>query len=83
MPAGMLCQEHRTIHMLGANTEGSGLRGLAGHDEQSQRKFLPCYPGIVKIEPTQHILGISKGVFDLQASLSKRSVWSGGMLMNQ
>lgn len=70
--AEVLCQEHCTVHMLGASAEGRGLSGVAGHAEQSQRKFLPCYPRIVKTEPTQHILGISKGIFGLLASLNKR-----------
>lgn len=59
------------------------LQSMVGHTEQSQRKFLPCYPRIVKTEPTQHILGISKGILGLLAFLSKREVWSGGILMNQ
>ena len=70
--AEMLCHEHRTVHMLAASVEGRGLRGVAGHAEQSQRKFLPCYLRTVKTEPTQHILGISKGIFGLLASLNKR-----------
>lgn len=51
--------------------------------EQSQRKVLPCYPRIVKTEPTQHILGISKGILGLLAFLRKREVWNGGTSMNQ
>jgi len=69
--AEMLCQEHCTVRMLGASAEGRELRGVAGHVEQSQRDFLPFYPRIVKTEPTQHILGISKGIFGLQTSLNK------------
>lgn len=67
----------------GASAEGRGLRGVAGHTEQSQKKFLSCYPRIVKTEPTQHILGISKDILGLLAFSEKREVWSGGMLMNQ
>lgn len=60
----VLCQEHCT--------EGRGLRAVAENTKQSQRKFIPCYPRTVKAEPTQHILGISKGIFGLPASLNKR-----------
>lgn len=72
MCAEMLCQELCAVRMLGASAEGRGLRGMAGHTEQSQRKFLPRYPRIAKTEPTQHIWGISKGIFGLLASLNKR-----------
>lgn len=54
-----------------------------GGSEQSQTKFLPCYPKIVKTEPTQHILGISKGILGFLAFLRKREVWNEGTLMNQ
>lgn len=68
-------------NIQGANAEGRGLR--VWHGTQSQRKFLPCYPRRVKTEPTQHILGISKGILGLLAFLNKREVWSWETLMNQ
>lgn len=67
----------------GSKHGGKGVQGVAGHTEQSQRKFLPCYPRIVKTEPTQHILDVSKGILGLPAFLNEREVWSGGVLMNQ
>lgn len=77
----VLCQD--AGRHTGSKCRGKWAQPMAGHTEQNQRKFLPCYPRTVKAEPTQHILGISKGILGLLAFFNKREVWSGGTLMSQ